>query len=163
METIQVRFLAEFLNELLACEETSAALSRAAIGRSADDALRLRLETQESECRHHARVVRDLIEEMAGEPGPATASVRTLLGALEASMVDAGADPELRRWLDLQTLVDCATTCQRNWALLGTIGECNGDPAIMRAIDRVGDDENRHVQSLRDALFERTPAVLLAR
>ncbi len=163
METIRVRFLAEFLNEMVACEQAAAAICRTAISRTPDVSECTRLEAQESECRHHERILDDLIAELAGEVAPPTAAVRTRLGAMQASLADVAMEPEMRHWLDLQTLLDCETICQRNWAILAKIGECNGDPAIEKAVGRVGNDENRHVQYLRDALFSRAPEVMLSR
>jgi hypothetical protein len=81
---------------------------------------------------------------------------------MQASLADVVMETELRHWLDLQTLLDCETICQRNWAILEKIGETNGDPAIQKAVERVGNDENRHVQYLRDTLISQAPEIMLS-
>ena len=162
METIRVRFLAEFLNDMVAAERTATAMYRYVIPRCSDDEVRHRLQAQQTECLHHERVLLDLIRDLAGEPAPPASAVRDRLDALEASLAKPAESP-LREWLDLEALLEIETRSQRDWVILAKIGEVNGDPAIEKAVGRVGRDEDRHVQALRDAVVSQAPAVMLAR
>jgi len=161
METIRVRFLAEFLNEMLAVERAGASMYRTVLTRCTDEDLRRKLQAFMAETEHHGRVLEDLIREMSGEPGPASAGMMALMAARQASLLEpipAG----LREWRDLEALLEAELCDQRNWEILGKIGGANGDPAIQKAVSRVANDEDRHVSELREALMSRAPEVMLS-
>lgn len=162
METIRVRFLAEFLNEMLAQEQAGAALYRTVIGRSTDEVLRRQLQAFLADTEHHERIIGDLIRDMSGEPGPANAGTLAVLGAQQASMMQL-IEPGYREWKDLECLLQAEIVCQRNWEILRAIGDNNGDPAIQRAVQRVGSDEDRHVKVLQEAVVNQAPALMLSR
>lgn len=162
METIRVRFLAEFLNEMLAQEQTGVALYRTVIGRSTDEVLRRQLQAFLADTEHHERIIQDLIRDMSGEPGPASVGTLAILGAQQASLMQR-IEPGYREWKDLECLLQAELMCQRNWEILKAIGDSNGDPAIERAVHRVANDEDRHVQVLQEAVVNQAPAVMLSR
>ena len=162
METIRVRFLAEFLNEMLAQERTGAALYRTVIGRCTDEVLRRQLMAFLSDSEHHERILTDLIREMSGEPGPPSAGAMAVMAAVQASLVQA-IEPGYREWKDIEVLLQAEIMCQRNWEILKAIGENNGDPAIQRAVHRVSNDEDRHVEVLQQAVVNQAPVVMLSR
>lgn len=162
METIRVRFLAEFLNEMLAQEQAGAVLYRTVVGRCADEVLRRQLLAFQTDTEQHERILRDLIRELGGEPGAPDSGTQAVLSALQASLAQP-IEPGYREWKDLEVLLQAEMACKRNWEILRTIGENNGDPAIQRAVDRVGSDEERHVDVLRQAVVEQAPVVMLSR
>jgi bacterioferritin (cytochrome b1) len=162
METIRVRFLAEFLNEMLAQERAGATLYRTVIGRSADEVMRRQLRAFLADTEHHERILVELIRDLSGEPGPASAGAMAVLGAFQASLVQA-IEPGYRDWKDLETLLQAEIKCKRNWEILRAIGENNGDPAILEAVGRVATDEDRHVEVLQQAVVNQAPAVMLSR
>lgn len=162
METIRVRFLAEFLNEMLAQERAGAALYRMVINRSTDEVLRRQLQAFRADTEHHERILLDLIRDMGGEPGMASAGTQAVLAAMQGSLIQA-IEPGYREWKDIEVLLQAELICQRNWQILKSIGENNGDPAIQRAVNRVATDEDRHVEVLQQAVLNQAPAVMLSR
>ncbi len=161
MDTIQVQFLADYLNEMLATERTTAALYRAALFRTDEEPLRVRLREFQGDAEQHEEVIRNLIADLGGEVGRAPAGAQGVLDSMVARMAWPS-EPALRQWQDLEILLGAELLCQRNWEVLEAIGEGNGDPQIQRAVRRVIHEEEKHVTRLKELVLNRAPTAVLA-
>ncbi len=161
METIQVLFLADYLNELLATERTLAALYRAALFRTTEESLRVRLREFRGDAEQHEDVLCNLIADLGGEVGRASAGAQGILDSMVARMASPS-EPELRQWQDLEVLLGAELMCQRNWQVLEAIGEGNGDPQIQKAVRKVIHEEDKHVARLKELVLDRAPTAVLA-
>ena len=161
METIQVLFLADYLNEMLATERTLAALYRAALFRTNEEPLRVRLREFQGDAEQHEEILRNLIADLGGEVGRAPAGAQGVLDSMVARMA-APSEPEIKQWQDLEVLLGAELICQRNWQVLEAIGDGNGDPQIQKAVRKVIHEENKHVTRLRELVLNRAPGAVLA-
>lgn len=161
METIQVRFLADFLNEMLATERTLCALYRAAASRAEEPELVRRLQEFQADSRVHGEILEDLIGDLGGEAGRPSSGARRVLESMVSQMADPG-DVELRPWRDLEALLGLELISQRNWQILEAIGHSNGDPPILKAVRKAIHEEDKHVERLREAVLARAPLAVLA-